>query len=122
MLTFRFSPDGPLPAHAPTKYPELLQTEGTFDILINGRRFFSDPYFPIYEFLLQANEWMANEAAPDIMEYSSLETDENPLLCFRKTEAGNYSLQSPWESFENSIPFSFAEIREAINGLNRMMK
>ena len=121
MLRFTFSPDGSLPKHAPAKYPDVLESNGSFTITVDGRVFFTEPSFPIYEFLSQANEWMAAGRVPDSMEYASLETDENPLICFRRTPDDNFRLESPWAAFKCDSTFSFKEICKAVRELNDRM-
>lgn len=116
MLRFTFSPDGSLPKHAPAKYPDVLESNGSFTITVDGRVFFTEPSFPIYEFLSQANEWMNGGRVPDSMEYASLETDENPLICFRRISilrgigivesrhgSGNYVTKDPGSSISMMI-------------------
>ena len=118
MLCFTFSPDGPLPKHAPAKYPDVLETNGAFTIIVDDRVLFTEPSFPVYEFLSQANEWMAAGRIPDSMEYASLETDENPLIRFRRTDDDTFCLESPWAAFECDSAFSFKEICKAVRELN----
>lgn len=118
MLRFTFSPDGSLPKHAPAKYPDVLESNGSFTITVDGRVFFTEPSFPIYEFLSQANEWMNGGRVPDSMEYASLETDENPLICFRRTVDDTFCLESPWAAFKCDSTFSFKEICKAVRELN----
>ena len=122
MLRFTFSPDGPLPKHAPAKYPDVLETNGVLTITVDDRVFFTEPSFPVYEFLSQANEWMTAESIPDSMEYASLETDENPLICFRRTADDTFCLESPWAAFKCDSTFSFDEIRKAVRALNDRMR
>lgn len=121
MLRFTFSPDGPLPKHAPTKYPDVLETNGAFTIIVDDRVFFTEPSFPVYEFLSQANKWAVDGRVPDSMEYTSLETDENPLICFRRIADDTFRLESPWAAFECGSTFSFDEIRKAVRELNNQM-
>ena len=122
MLSFAFSPAGRLPKHTPTKYPDVLKVNGAFTVTIDGKVYFTEPSFPVYEFLSQANEWVSGEGIPDNMEYSSLETDENPLISFSKNTKGTYSLKSPWAEFDCSTDFSLDEIRKAISDLNAVVR
>lgn len=38
-------------------YPDILRATGEFRILVDGKVFFSEPYFPILEFLKYALMW-----------------------------------------------------------------
>lgn len=118
MLSFTFSPAGRLPKRPPTNYPDVLKTNGRFTITVDGAVYFSEPSFPIYEFLSQANEWGTNGELRVNMEYSSLETDENPLISFTRNAKGTYSLKSPWAEFDCTADFSFSEICKAVADLN----
>ena len=104
MLDFQFLPEGRLPLRAPTAYPALLRTNGAFAIRVDGRIFFSEPSFPVYEFLAQANGWLAGGCAED-MEYASVETQDNPLIAFRKCTDGGFRLESPWAEEECAARF-----------------
>ena len=50
------------------------------------------------------------------MYYSSVETDNNPLICFIRTNR-MWKIQSPWELFNSKILFSRAEISVSLNAL-----
>lgn len=121
MLIFKFSPKEGKPRHAPKDYPALLKYNGDFKVEIDGKTFFSEPSFPIYEFLSQVNRWALDESVPTMLEYSSMETDDNPLIFFALQSDGSFCIGSPWQLYTCSKTFSVAEIREAIESLNCSM-
>ena len=53
------------------------------------------------------------------MEYASVETQDNPLIAFRKCADGGFRLESPWAEEECVAVFSADEIRRALRALNR---
>lgn len=115
MLTFTFSPEGHMPKTCPSTYPALLRYNGAFSIEIGGEILFTEPSFPIFEFLAQANDWLSSNLPPETFEYVSLETDDNPLICFQKDTMGRFIICSPWQLFECSHSFSFDEICQALD-------
>ena len=121
MLVFAFLPERQLPKHPPTKYPALLQHNGTFSIVIHDEVFFSEPSFPIFEFLLQANEWLLEKNVSKPFEYVSLETDDNPLISFTIGKNNMYHISSPWQIFESNKSFTYKDICQAIELLNHMV-
>lgn len=122
MLSFKFTPNGCIPKREPTSYPATLQYCGLFVIDIDGREFFYDPFFPIYEFLSAMGAWSSHAIPLDNMTYDSLETDDNPLISFIKDTDGHYRISSTWQHFECSRTFSMTEINQAIELLRQSMK
>lgn len=94
-------------------YPDILRITGEFRILINGNIFFSEPYFPILEFLKYALAWINCSDKSKAMLYSSAETDDNPLIIFDKNEEG-WIIRSPWQKYECLVGFTRDEVIHAI--------
>ena len=44
MLRFTFSPDGSLPKHAPAKYPDVLESNGSFTITVDDTFCLESPW------------------------------------------------------------------------------
>lgn len=97
----------------PKKYPELIQVEALFRIVINGMVFFEEPNFPVYEFLHAVKKWI-NKQEKEKFEYISVETEDNPLICFLY-EDGGWIINSPWQLFECRYKFTREELINAIN-------
>ena len=104
----------------PNKYPELIQYEMPFRIIVNGRLFFEDEYFPVYEFLWQIREWKSGED----FYYNSIETDDNPILSFQivPDEKPFYRIISVWQKFYCEDLFSEEELSKAIQALEEGIK
>ena len=64
----------------PEGYPGLTEYEFDFSIVINGKLFFREPNFPVFEFLYFVNDW--NDTTNCTFEYFSIETEDNPLISF----------------------------------------
>lgn len=102
--------------HIPNKYPELLLEENDFRIIINGKLFFHDTYFPVLEFLFYAKKWTKMNSAS--FEYNSVETEENPLISFIcKNE--KYNIHSPWQLFESHELFTKQQLVFALQNLEK---
>ena len=94
-------------------YPEILKTTGKFRILVDDNVFFSEPYFPILEFLKYALIWVNCSDESKEMLYSSAETEDNPLLVFLKKENG-WIIRSPWQLFECDTKFTKEDLAKAL--------
>ena len=90
---------------------ELLDDCALFSICINDKEFFHESDFPVLEFLREVALWADKEGS---MYYSSIETDDNPLISFIKNENG-YTISSPWQKFECNDCFSKKELLSALN-------
>ena len=90
---------------------ELLDDCASFSICINDKEFFRELDFPILEFLREVALWADKEGN---MYYNSIETDDNPLIAFIKSESG-YLISSPWQKFECNDCFSKEELLSALN-------
>lgn len=95
----------------PKKYPELIQVEALFRIVIDEMVFFEEPNFPIYEFLYAARKWI--KQGNETFEYVSVETEENPLISFLY-EGEGWIIKSPWQLFECKLKFTREELVNAI--------
>ena len=82
--------------------------------MIGDRIFFDEPDFPVLEFLNYAIEWKDKSSLP--FKYSSIETDDNPLICFLY-ENDMLRISSPWQKFHCETLFSVEEVIEAITVL-----
>lgn len=102
-------------------YPDILKITGEFQILINERVFFSEPYFPILEFLKDALEWIDCSDKSQEMSYSSMETENNPLIVFSSQDEG-WIIRSPWEKYECFVSFTRDELENAILDLVKELK
>ena len=100
--------------------PDILELNGDFVITIDSKTFFSEPEFPIIEFLIHVDKWMQNDAASD-MDYHSLETEDNPLIRFVLDRDG-WIITSPWQLHRSSRRFSREEITEAIEALKKKVQ
>lgn len=98
------------------RYPDILKITGDFQILVNGNVFFLEPHFPILEFVKYALEWINCSDESKEMSYSSVETEDNPLLTFKKKDEG-WLIHSPWQKYECLVSFTRDEITEAILSL-----
>ena len=99
---------------------ELRALEVRLSILINNEVYFDDPYFPIYEFLYFINKWKHADDSSFI--YISIETVDNPLLCFNYNN-GRYSIKSPWELFRCNNTYTKTDLLEALqSGLDNWQK
>lgn len=80
------------------KEQERIKYDLPFKILINGEMYFYDEYFTILDFLYVIWKWKNNGGCGDML-YNSIDTDENPLICFKYNVQG-WSIESPWERFK----------------------
>ena len=94
------------------KYPEMLEYEVDYSIIIDGKTFFYEPNFPVLEFIYQVKEWKNSQ--PDSFEYNSLETDDNPLITF-KYNNGLFSISSPWQKFQCDNKYTKDELVAALS-------
>ena len=94
------------------EYPEMLLIVGDFKIIINKELFFSEPYFPILEFMKVALSWVHNDENTPML-YNSVETEENPLISFAKV-ADSWNIFSPWQKYNCNLYFSKEELATAI--------
>ncbi|MBQ6570186.1 MAG: hypothetical protein IJL87_08000 [Clostridia bacterium] len=98
-------------------YPELISEKYNCDFLIkiNGKPFFDCSNFAIMEFLKSVIIWADRK---DDLLFSSIETDDNPLISFIKEDDGLYSICSPWQLFECREQFSFEQLLSVVKSAN----
>lgn len=101
------------------KYPDLLQYEAQFVILIDNQEYFSDNYFPILEFLREIKPWLNNETEDFIFECT--DTEDNPLISILKKDNMLYEITSKWELFNNNVLFSKDTITTEIFSCIKML-
>jgi len=99
------------------EYPEIIEVVGDFEINVNGETFFSQPYFPIIEFIRALDKWKETEN----IVYNCLETDDNPLISFISTNKA-WTIKSSWQLFECKVIFSKGELLESFNKLKNSVK
>lgn len=75
----------------------VLETECRFAVELNGRIWFDEPLFAIHELLQSVKPWR-DAGCRDSLDFCSMETEDNPLLRFTRTERG-WQLQAPWQRF-----------------------
>lgn len=98
----------------PKDYPELIEYEVNFKIIINGKLFFEEPNFPLLEFLFFVKEWKNQNGGS--FEYVSIETEDNPLISF-KCERDMWTIYSPWQLFECKTKFTKEQLVNALDTL-----
>jgi len=82
-----------------------------FKVLIDGKVFFEEPYFPILEFIQYSLKWMNHQKSDFI--YNSIESEENPLIAFYILN-GHWKIYSVWQKFECNRGFSDDEVKRFI--------
>lgn len=94
------------------KPEKALQYEIPFEILIDGKVYFSDEYFPLLDFAKFISDAGAFSEQADIL-YNCIETEENPLIgfCFRD---GEWFINSPWELFVCEESFSNRSVKNCV--------
>lgn len=102
-------------------YPDILKITCEFQIIINGNIFFLEPYFPILEFLKDILAWIDCSDKSKEMSYSSMETENNPLIVFIKKDEG-WIIRSPWQKYECFVNFTRDELENAILNLVKELK
>ena len=98
----------------PKNCPEMLDYEIPFKILVDGKLFFEEPNFPIYEFLHALSVWIKKEDCS--FEYISVETEDNPLISFIYSN-DSWTISSTWQLFECEMAFTKEEILHATKHL-----
>jgi hypothetical protein len=116
LIIFNFNSKKKLPKNFPKDYPNVLKFEGEFFIEIEKKKFFNDPHFSIFEFLLFVEQWLNNKNKNANMEYCSLDTNENPLISFTNAN-GAWKIYSPWQHFECEKLFSRNDLEKSITKL-----
>ena len=97
------------------KYPEILNNECLFEIVINDIIIFKEPNFPIYEFYTQLKKWILEKMKYNYdFEYISMESNLNPLIkIVYCNELWNFKFL--WDEFKSDELFSTEELINAVN-------
>ena len=96
----------------------FLEYEGNFEITIDSKILFSQPYIIILEFLRDAFNWISSKDKSKDMLYNCIETDDNPLIRFIEKD-GMWYIQSPWQKYECDVAFTREELETAVLNLDR---
>ena len=94
------------------RYPGMIEVVGDLRIEVNEKTFFSQPYFPVIEFIRTLEKWDKNNN----MLYNCIEAEDNPLISFIFTNQG-WKIKSPWQLFECADFFSKEELLKSIENL-----
>ncbi|HNX15734.1 MAG TPA: hypothetical protein PKH29_12880 [Oscillospiraceae bacterium] len=99
---------------------EIIRDERAFVIIIDGKTFFTEPLFPILEFVQYSIKWVKENNVSFI--YNTIESEENPILSFTQQQ-GQWKIYSVWQKFECNELFKFEDIRNfIIEIINRVMQ
>jgi hypothetical protein len=93
---------------------DIMDDDRDFEIIVNGKLFYQDEYFPILEFCRYSCNWLKKRNTD--FAYNTVETEENPHLAFKRVENG-YMIYSVWQKFECRDIFSFEEIIEFVQSV-----
>jgi hypothetical protein len=102
--------DGPLETH----WDALLRVVGLLTIVIEGKRWYSEPSFCLVEFAKALIDWLDQLAGlPADLVYSSLESAERELIRFTHLGDGRWQVRSPHEAYREERTFSTDDLRLA---------
>ncbi len=92
-----------------------LGIEADFLIEVSGREIFSQPYFPVVEFAVDAQIWSSSVrfTQHDFM-YTSMEAEQKGLVWIKRAEAG-WVVGSAWRKEESSGALNLFEIQAALD-------
>ena len=93
---------------------DVLRDERDFKISVNQRTFFHEPLFPILELVLCCQQWLRS-ADVDFV-YSTLESEDNPLLALRRSKGG-WRIKSAWQKFECDTVFSDNDVQDFVRSI-----
>ena len=93
---------------------DVLEDERDFSIVVAGQAFFCQPYFPVLELAQYCQHWLRSPKRDFL--YSTIETEENPLLAFHKQKDG-WKIKSVWQQFECEEIFSDDEVMDFVRGI-----
>lgn len=76
--------------------------DGLFEIYLEERLFFSDPYFPLLEFVVALSPWLftSNTDVKATFRFETMHCSEGPILEIIK-EGKGWRLASIWQKFES---------------------
>lgn len=86
-------------------------------IWVDNQQFFSEPDFPVLDFLYFVYKWISSKNNDDFA-YNCIETEDNPLISFKK-ENNMWAIYSPWQLFECKKVFTKDEIVNALDILEK---
>ena len=113
MINFIFKPKDVYLDKYPTDYPYVLDYEGEFIIEVDGKIFFLEPDFSIFEFLMYIKKWINDVDSNNDMLYNSIDTEDNPLISFIYSN-DRWNIHSKWQLFNCYTSFSKEELVSAI--------
>lgn len=90
---------------------DLVQDDRRFTIFVNDIIFFTET-IAICELAQYCQKW-TKKTHTDFV-YNTIESDENPLLAFRKRKDG-WGIESVWRKFECFDVFSYEEVKGFVN-------
>jgi hypothetical protein len=76
----------------------LIRVVAEFAILVDGQEFYSEVEFPIVEFASQAIKWV--RAGRGDFQYVSMESDDDPIICFNKISDNSFKISALDQNFE----------------------
>jgi hypothetical protein len=100
--------DGPLES----KWDRLLKIVGDFEIQIDERCLFFGSEFPLVEFWLQLTRWLGQleeDDPPSDFEYVSMESEQEPLIWFRRS-AGGWTIGGVNPEYDEPHQFQLEEL------------
>jgi hypothetical protein len=93
----------------------LLRIAAEFSISVDGRLFYREAEFPIVEFASQAARWL-RAGSGDFL-YSSMESEEEPLIGFYEEDNDQFRLYSPHQESDETLRVSGDALRDSIASL-----
>lgn len=100
----------------------LLKITADFAIVLKDRTFYGEPDFPVVEFATQASQWL--KSSDGDFDYTSMESEEDPLISFRMTPGGLWAPYSPHQlltpkevtriSLESALRAFIEDVRAAV--------
>jgi len=91
----------------------ILRITADFRIRIGTSSFYSEVDFPIVEFAVETQKWLVGRKGSFV--YSSMESDENPLLSFNLSSKEKYTVQSPHQIFRYDEEISESHLAEVLS-------
>ena len=110
-LEIESKPQIPLAELGKMSLYDLVQDDRNFMVSVCNTVFFSDT-IAIRELAQYCQKWMKNPNKDFI--YNTIESEENPLLAFRKQKSG-WKMESVWQKFECDRVFSNEEVSDFIS-------
>ena len=92
---------------------DLVQDDSDLEICFSGNIFFKNSV-AIHELAQCCQKWLKRPKEDFV--YNTIESEENPLLAFRKQKNG-WRIESVWQIFECNKVFSAEDVTDFINNL-----